>query len=161
MPYVAAGFDKISPNAALTDTVITSGLANCIAVAAIDTARSRMRIAHYNTLFCLIKNGQDATQDHVYTCFEKLKRQIGTGLIYRVGLGSVWYNAADKGHKLDGWRHYLCMAALNIFEHEPRIAGTTLSCRKIGEDYLFESHGNSAHMPGGWANSGTDIDYSS
>lgn len=151
MPIVAAGFNRLSAIATLDDTIITAGLANCIAVAAIDRVFGSMRIAHYDTMNCMMGETMPAIP------LTNFRDWFGNDTLeYRVGLGALWGNATGATAKM---RHSLMMAIVDVFGHEPGLSGGTISLSRANGDFILAAHQNEALMPAAWSTMGTEIPY--
>lgn len=149
MAVIAAGFNRVSAVADLSDRVITGGLANCIAVVGIDRALGGMRIAHYDTVNC--HNGDRFTPGPLI----RFRDWFGNdSLTYIVGLGGLWFNAFPDS------RHHLIMSIVEAFGFEPRIAKAVLSVRDAGgNNFIMQGHDNEALLPTSWSTMGAEIPY--
>ena len=93
MTTVFAGFDRINATIIQTDTLATSGLGNCIAVAGINAnANIPTRIlAHYNTFWCFTPE-RSINVDELNEFKRWLSGKINATK-FEVRLGTTWSNA--------------------------------------------------------------------
>lgn len=159
MGTVWAGFNKLSKVGVLgKDAVATSGLCNCIAVVGFSQANRTIAIAHYDTLHAdLDKNSKDAAVAKL-RAFKKWFDGKTQPREYRIGLGSVWYDTAEKGGAIDNWRFNLIVAAKEVFNYEPVVWGHTIRCGWANDSVVMASE----HMEPAdktWANAGEAIPY--
>ncbi|MDE1145859.1 MAG: hypothetical protein PW843_04460 [Azospirillaceae bacterium] len=156
MAIVPAGFDKLSALGKLsTDTVITSGLGNCIGIVCINTAKQSMAIAHYNTLFTDGLMLKDAAR--VAASLTKLRRWLEgqtTATSFQIGVGGCWYDVAASNEPM---RHALLVGLTNVFQNEPTVWGQTV--RYVGG--RLEGSPNADWVNNlDWSKAGTSIPYS-
>jgi hypothetical protein len=161
---IAAGYDRISAGKK-GDVLITSGLANCIAVAAQDLKTGAAVMGHLNT-------GTITYNDEAhYAAFRELllnelERVAGgkPNPRFHVSLGSLWVGTGDQTNAWWNMRHAIILNCISAFKAEPTVAGTTaefdVSAGIIkGNATLSEGENAIGALPEGWANAGDAIPY--
>jgi hypothetical protein len=106
--YKSVGYDNMAVgNARDKDILLTSGLANCIAVVAWDRGAGKAVMGHYNTS----ASSMGAKPPQEIEALQKLKVDLlralastATDVEFRVGLGTMWDSGAsiEKNKKMKG-----------------------------------------------------------
>lgn len=158
---VGVGFDRMA-SAGEGDVLVTSGLANCIAVVAYDRTAKTAVMAHYNTLgFTTSK--LEALR---VTLAAELRRVVGAAVDprYYVGLGGIWHNHDYNDNpnsaitKMWNVRQSLIEAIISVFGTEPTQCGTVIEFnvdkRKMRGNL---SRSKKIAVPENWSTSGTAL----
>jgi hypothetical protein len=137
---------------------MTAGLANCIAVVAFNY--NSMAMAHFDTAFCW---------DQPNHCFNlntllnwRLWLTTRTGFtLFKVGLGAVWNNTANKLAINDSQRFDLINKITYVFRAEPLIAG---ACIRFGTGLGFQPRLEESYVDiwmesANWKDEGHQIPY--
>lgn len=186
MATLAAGYDKISDVASLTDRVITSGLGNCIAVVGIDNENKEMRIAHYDTFRCFpdyVPTSAMAKGNpqydfgkgsstfvfnlaHLKAFRDWFKTQFKCAAPkFQVGMGFIWANTSpdlEVGGKYSGTefkRDHLMKGIVELFGYEPRHANRCIYVEPNLGQLVMHDRKDDRLLNGGWDEEGTDIPY--
>jgi hypothetical protein len=154
MTTFAAGFNRISDIATLKDEVTTSGLANCVAIAAIDRTLESMRIAHYDTLNCTQQNDDNTLEVKLQPLIKFKEWFTGPGIDFKIGLGGIWFNNPTP------LRHSLILALKEVFHHEPIVWGRSIRVHILNKHAVMEGSAvDDFWTPPAWQNAGTVIPY--
>jgi hypothetical protein len=133
---VPVGFDRVAGTKAADDSLVTTGLANCIAVAAQDTNTGAAVMGHFDTLHAYnpaTKKFNDSILEAFRThLLEELGRVAGAKPkpVFHVSVGTVWLGSmADiDSPSNDPWwfmRHSLLGACAKVFGKEPSQGGSS------------------------------------
>ena len=138
MPQVNVGFDGTGTQrmfAGPGDTLRTTGLGNCIAIVAYDTAGQGAVMRHYDTLGAFGGVIPDAVSGGNALTFDQgalgtarddtrgalLAQVPGANVSYAVAIGGAWANRDQESATWQS-RHNLLMAIVAVFGYEPTIA---------------------------------------
>lgn len=130
---VPVGFDRVAGTRSVDDSLVTTGLGNCIAVAAQDKKTGAAVMGHFDTVHSIdpetMKTKEGALQAFKAHLVEELRRAAGAAPdpVFHVSVGLAWIGGldADSPAKDKWWymRHSLLMACLAVFGTEPRQGG--------------------------------------
>lgn len=132
MARIPVGFDRVGVATSAADSLVTSGLENCIAIAVQDTRTRVAAMGHYNTSQCFDGDGKVIAANLVAfrsLMLNELERAAGAAPnpVFRIAVGGQWMSQDEKGLS-DGhqaMRFNLLMACRQVFGTEPTVGGTT------------------------------------
>lgn len=162
-----AGYDRVSAAVKIVPgaIVLTSGLANCIAIAAYNKTSGLMVIAHFNTLFCYDQEAKKMDKAKLVN----FKRWLGDSIkanAYAIGLGTLWINTAPGDGEIaysnwDNLRFDLITKVKEVFHHEPTVAGKCIRFQLDSNGHaLMEGSMSDAWINAmNWRDAGVEIPY--
>lgn len=158
---IPVGYDSIGYGTG-NDILVTSGLANCIAIVAYDREKKRAALGHFDTSQALVS--EDTFDESVLRNFKLLIERtcpFEGKIEYHICLGRVWFDTAKKGREMpDLMRYNLIGSCINVFGTEPHMCGYTatfyIESGKISGDLNIRSI---TSMPDNWAKAGDSIPY--